>query len=826
MRKILSKRKKYWTALLCVLLLLGSSPAAVYAYGERYSSSLVRAGATNAVDPEQLTATLECGWKGMCGGNNQVPATVTLTNNGPEFHGTLKLRVSLNSDISGYDVAARFLEQLFVGVRSAISERNQTYTYELPVEIPQNGTVQKELTLSLIAINSTFVTISLEDQNGTVVFENMETVTTRNIFQNEIVVAVLEAEDGGCASRINGTEVGDLSYALHAVSIRPEELTEEMALAGAPDILILLDYSRGMLEEEQRKNLERWEANGGISIELKGEFFSDIDPSGAAGATMEQVFRRDPAKVMQILFPEDVVSKLPSVMSGMYLDSYDSAMLLEDKPIRRQPSSVLFIVLIVGYAVLAGPVLYLALRKRNRRYYLWAGICAMSVVFVLVITLLGRATTMNAPVIVYQNVLNQNGAVLEEKLDFEIQAPYNSGYTVYLDPSYRMSPAMAMNYSPTETEGTAGMGYEQISLAYGETKNRISISNQSSFALNAFTLSREKTPETEGLVSDLRWKDKKISGTVSNQTGFALENCILMLPGHMVSLGALEQGEVLELDGLETESVRESYEWLRQRFDDTDLLENYSTQIDFWNLNRLEDSMLIAQVQDWEASFQLYSGYETVGTVLYTARAAVSNVDENGVVYCPYAQQYYSTEQIPFSYSNCPGSLIMSGQQMEVTYYLNALFEESDLRRQCLAMLVQEIFTSPEMVAAMDDGLISGNLEYIRSMMEEPQEVLSMQNKRIVSIAFERLDVHSEDWKCFSGAIEVYNYSTGVYEELEDWTLTDVAAKRGIPSPYLRNGNQLRVRYTLAEEEIASSQYEYTGSFLMPDLVVTAVNGT
>lgn len=800
-----------------MLLLLGRFPAAVYGYARMPVAG--RSG--NTLTSGQFEITVEYGWKGMSRGGSEVPAAVTVVNNGPEFHGTLKLCIPMASDPAG-DVTTRFLEQLFVGVRSAISERSQTYTYELPVDLPKNGTARRELTVALIDYNATTVIVSLEDQSGTKVYEKEESISTENLFRSEVTVGVLEAEER-YASRISGTEVGNQGYVIRAVSIRPEDLTAAMAEAGAPDVLILLDYSRGALEENQLRNLERWEAGGGEIIDFENTFSDIGEEAGEAGAVLEQIFRENPEKMLQILLTEDVVASLPSVKNDSYVESFNNAFLLEEKEIRKQPSSALFLILIVGYAVLAGPALYLLLKKKHKRYYLWTGICGLSVVFVLLISVLGNATSMGAPVIVYRNVLSQSGSVLEETLDFEVQAPYNEGYTIYLDSSYRMTPGSSQNAYPSETQGTAEEGFEQIRLFYGEGKNKITISNQPSFALNAFTLSRESTTDTDGLVSDLVWENKKVSGTISNRTAYTLKDCVLMLPGHMAYVGDLKAGETLEVSGLETTSVRSSDEWLRLQFGEGNRTRDFASQLNLGSLNRVAGSILLAEVTDKEETFQLYSGYETCGTVLYKANASVTCLNAEGVLSCPYAQQYYSTDQEAFSYSKYPDSLIMDGQELEVTYFLNAVYEEAHLRERCLAMLLQEIFVDPETVENMESEMISSNLEYIRTMMEDPEELLSLQENLIVDIRFEQPEVLIEDWAAFDGKIEVFNYSTGVYEELENWELTDNSVEKGIPSPYLRNGNQLRIRYSLSEENLTSAYYQRMGSYQMPDLIVTAV---
>ena len=811
MKEILKKKKRGWTALLCVFLLLGMIPAAVYGY-ER-NSAVLRSVNSGQAEPFQIT--MECGWKGMNRDSMEVPATVSVSNQGPEFHGTLKVTISVEAEAGG-GVSSRFLEQLLVGVRSASSERNQTYTYELPVEIPQNGTVEKELALELIQYNQTTAVITLEDQTGKTVYETQKDLSSNDMFAPRITIGVLEKEDS-CASRIDGMEIE--GYQIQAVSILPEDLTVEMPEAETPDMILLLDTSRGSLEESQRQNLERWEAGGGVAVDFQDGVYRELDPTGILGNTMEQVMRAEPEKMVQILLSQDVIDRLPSVQGAYYGLDYGNSWLLEGTPIRKQPGSVLFISLIVGYAVLAGPALYLILKKRKKRYFLWTGICALSLVFVLLIGVLGNSTAMKAPVIVYKNSLYQNGSVVEETLNFEIQAPYNSNVELYLDPSYQMSPANLLSSYPMEKPGTAQEGFEQVRLHYGESKNKIVVSNQPAFALNAFVISRDLPMETEGLTSDLTWMDGVLNGTVSNQTEYLLEDCVLMLPGHMAYIGKLAPGETMELKDLEADSVRDSSQWLVQKLGDNEKTNAFAAQTGIWNINRTSDSLLIGIVTDKEETFQLYSGYETNGNTFYTASASVKCQNESGVRYCPYAQQYYSLDQQAFSYNNYPGSLTMSRQQMEVTYYLNAAYEEDYLRDQCLAVLFRQIFVDPEHLDAMSEDEVNSSLEYIHSLMQDTEELLSYQENQVIGLEFAKPEVLAEEWEAFDGIIEIYNYSTGAYEELEDWKLADSSVKNGIPSPYFLEGNQMKVRYTL-DEEAVSSEYYQRMSYQMPDLIV------
>ena len=788
-------------------------PAAVYASEGEISLMTGKA----AAQQEQFQIHTEYGWKGMSSTSRKVPTKITVTNNGPDFQGTLKVRVSSGFDRSS-DITSNFLEQLFIRVRSVNSNRNQTVTHEIPVTLASKESKTWKLTLSLAEYDSASVGITIEDKNHQLVSSMEDEVMTSDPFHSKIIVGIVET-DNSCAERIDGMEVGEL-YQITAVSVAPEELGEELVLAKRPDVLIFLAQSEESLDEKQRESVERWKNRGGILIDFWDASYTLDGAQAYVPELIRKVFRIEPRKMMEILLSQEVLARLPSVTGGFYDPVYENSWILEEKAIRRQPDSILFIALIFGYAILAGPVLYLILKKRKKRKYLWAGVCMTSSVFVVLIAVLGKNTVMQAPVIVYKNSLFQKGNELEETLDFEIQAPYNSGCKLYLDSSYQISMGNPMNSLVSVSGGEEQEGFEQIRVHYGENQNEVEIFNQPAFALNAFELSRTLPLKNGGITANFRWSDKKLCGTVVNNSGYDLKDCVLLLPGHMAYVGDLKNKEILQTDEIVTESVRDSSEWLEQRLGKGDRTRAFCAQAGRWSLNRSEDSLLIGAVDNWNETFQLNSGYETQGETFYTAEIQVEREQEDGAVYCPYAQEYYATDQQPFTYGKYPGSLIMDGQQLEVTYYLNAAFEESILREESIARLFLEIFNSSEYVEMLGSEGVSESLDYIRTLMQNPEEMVAMQEANVELVEFSSPKVLAQGWEPFKGTIEVYNYSTGVYEVLEDWKLDDNSGRYRIPSPYFRNGNTLTVRYTLAEEELSSAYYKEMGAYQLPDLTV------
>ena len=75
-----------------------------------------------------------------------------------------------------------------------------------------------------------------------------------------------------------------------------------------------------------------------------------------------------------------------------------------------RPSMVKYIVLLLIYIFLVGPGLYIFLKRKHKRSYLWGAICGLSVFFVLLIGILGRATNVYAPFISYSGIYS-NGEI-------------------------------------------------------------------------------------------------------------------------------------------------------------------------------------------------------------------------------------------------------------------------------------------------------------------------------------------------------------------------------------------------------------------------------
>lgn len=81
-------------------------------------------------------------------------------------------------------------------------------------------------------------------------------------------------------------------------------------------------------------------------------------------------------------------------------------------PVRKRPSLIKYFILILFYACLAGPGLYLILKKQGKRKYFWSGVTMLSVLFLGIVALLGTGTRLTAPVLTMRRMYTPAGSYL------------------------------------------------------------------------------------------------------------------------------------------------------------------------------------------------------------------------------------------------------------------------------------------------------------------------------------------------------------------------------------------------------------------------------
>lgn len=755
------------------------------------------------------------GFEGKYQDGNHVPIRVTITNESAvAFEGYFVFQIksdaeSIYSGNSGKDI----LSKLFPGVRRSGDERNSLFTYRFPIYIPANGTVTKSFSAGLLVENTSFCVLSLENGRNDTVYSQEETISSENFFRSNMEVCVVE-EETNYGQQLNGITLGDGIYEVEAVSVPAEELAG-LAESYSPDVLILLEQSKEELDEAIQKEIDLWQAEGGLLITFSGnEIFAESQRSA---------FKEAPAEFLKNILDEETTSRLLAKRNTNYQKYYTISDLLENTKVRNRPNTVLYGVLILVYLVLAGPGLYFLLKRTGKRQYLWGAICACSAVFVVLISLFGRSTRLKAPVLTYVREIWNYDTYQKDYINFCAQAPYNASYELYLDPSYDLVTYNRMDYISNSTvqPETEEAAYEKTEISFGEQKNRAEISSQAAFALNEFGMQRmEALDEAEGLKGTFHFWDQKISGAVENKTGYDLEHCVLAVPGYCAFIGDIKNGETITLDEVEADSVRDFGNWSAAG-DLPNIEKNYLEGVIYNHMpNRSDNCLFFGKLADNNDAFQLDSGYEAYGISYYYQEVSV-NMKEGDVVYCPYAQEYSGWDGgTTLSFDMGPNSGGISEEETEVTYYLNGIFEKNNIWRLYGTYAGEAMQQDSEGI--YDPAFWPYAMTALEDRIRAAETGGGGKRGTVLSLAFEKVRADDETKvRNFDGTIELYNFQTGTYDEIANWQL-DFESDPALEMQYVNGDNQIRVRYRLSEEKKGEEYHENYGYYEAPNLIVKA----
>lgn len=720
---------------LCVLVFLIISSVTVQAFGTSRTQ-------------ETIEMETSYGMKGMIRPDSPFPLYIKLSNQGMDFEGTVTVRTATQKYVNTAMV------YVMNSLLPASSEENysQVITREIPVVLKSGETWKKSL-YSLYRYNNGSFEITLKDARGEVIQEENLKINQAGVMSVEYLIGVMS--DNPEYSQLLGGYVWPFETILDTSSVKslllqPEDLTVENLNTDMPDVLIFADYSMNDLTVSQQLALKTWEERGGILIE---------------NADTQNVL-----SLLEDAFAKANVNKI-SERSTLSIRSYDYASYaLMEMPIRDQPNVLVYGILLGVYALAAGPGLYLLLRKLHKRYYLWVSMMALSLGFVVLIGIYSSKTRIRAPFLTYMNVIEQGEDSCREVVEFGMQAPYNSSFSFYVDPSYTLTPWSPDNsFNPEAYVDTSTFG--QVSISYQEDKRKITVSNLPSFTMTRYSLNKEQPiGKEEGISTDLQVFNGKANGTITNHTEYDMKNVVVIMPMTGIWIGEISAGETIQVKDKQVDDKEELAEQdyfgkgdKEERKGEVNFEKNaWKSMYNMKNIARTSDSQVLGQIVNSDTSWQMNSGYEAYGYAYYFAPAKV-DMTQGDLLYCPYVQQYRSDDSISY----LPGLAFSYSYLYELdytaTYHLNDILEDS-----------------------------KGN------------------NLQIESLWFEQRESVDKYSLIFEGMIDFYNYETQKFDHIEDWNRNFNSDEL---SKYINEANEITIRYLAADNKKDDNK-----NYIMPNI--------
>ncbi|GLC87658.1 DUF7408 domain-containing protein [Lysinibacillus piscis] len=202
------------------------------------------------------------------------------------------------------------------------------------------------------------------------------------------------------------------------------------------------------------------------------------------------------------------------------------------------------IAVIILYIVLIGPILYIVLKKLDKREHAWWIIPALSIVMSIALFVIGAKDRILQPQV-------QQAAIYKINEDSSLRGYYvesiltnrSGDFIVHAD---KKTTAMALHRNNGLTNGMNNAHEFAYSKENAEGSTLI-MRDLSYWSVTSFT--GKTTVENSGKMDiDLLLKDEKLTGTIKNNFPFALHDVTIQTGTKKVRLGTIEANATLQVD--------------------------------------------------------------------------------------------------------------------------------------------------------------------------------------------------------------------------------------------------------------------------------------
>lgn len=204
-------------------------------------------------------------------------------------------------------------------------------------------------------------------------------------------------------------------------------------------------------------------------------------------------------------------------LSSLY---YSIQALINTGNVDRLPNLGLYTAVILLYIILIGPGAYLYLKRKSLQNYYMLSVAVLAVGFTGIIYAAGAKTRFAAPFFTYVTVENYGKEELESETYVNVRSPYNTPYTVELNPDYLVRP-ITKNYYYESNHPVTFTGNEKFETAVRiePSQTRIKVRDAAAFEPKLFSLKREERSDRPAPSGTIRFFDGQVTGTVVNHSG-------------------------------------------------------------------------------------------------------------------------------------------------------------------------------------------------------------------------------------------------------------------------------------------------------------------
>lgn len=208
----------------------------------------------------------------------------------------------------------------------------------------------------------------------------------------------------------------------------------------------------------------------------------------------------------------------------------------------------LFIVILLIYVAVCIPLIFYFAKRKRKQAYLRLFLTGNALLFSLVIILMAIPTRHDKVFL--------NSICLEEYTDTtlkhfsynSVQSPYGNSFSLQLDPALQVLPAVWGQSGSPDTYERISFQKQEFAISRSDSALNLTLTNQIPFQSNYFQLEQHTELASCPVTSDISFFDGTLTGTMTNDLGYDLEDAVLLIQGWVVPIHTFPQGSTIHLE--------------------------------------------------------------------------------------------------------------------------------------------------------------------------------------------------------------------------------------------------------------------------------------
>lgn len=215
-----------------------------------------------------------------------------------------------------------------------------------------------------------------------------------------------------------------------------------------------------------------------------------------------------------------------------------------------------YIAILAVYVVLVGPLLFLILKKIDKRSLTWVLVPSFAVLFTAIVYLVGSDTRINEPYVGYVELLSfEEENIVQENVYFALTAPYNNRYKVDIDNKYQVIQLSDSNSKYVYTNQNImkpNLDRYLTAINYGTKKTTLEVNRNAAFT-PIYYYSKNHYPLENKITLDIHYVGDELYGTITNGFSFDITNALVKCDGFIINIGTLKKGETVNIKDKEAQ---------------------------------------------------------------------------------------------------------------------------------------------------------------------------------------------------------------------------------------------------------------------------------